>query len=88
MRIASRLRWILLFTMFASAVASADAPNRKAKTLFEEGLKHYNVGEYKEALQSFKDGYFAKPDPIFLFNMGQCYRQLGEPDAAARQYRS
>jgi Tetratricopeptide repeat len=79
---------ILLLGCFASPIATAETPTHKAKTLFEEGLKHYNVGDYKEALQSFKDGYFAKPDPIFLFNMGQCYRQLGDPDGAQRQYRA
>ncbi len=59
-----------------------------ARRNFEQGMKHYNVGEYREALQSFKDGYFAKADPTFLFNMGQCYRMLGDPEGAVRQYRA
>lgn len=79
-----------LFAILLLAVASpasADDP-KKASTLFVDGNKFYNVGEYTKALELFKDGYFAKPDPAFLFNMAQCYRMLGEPEPAIREYRA
>lgn len=68
--------------------ARADEASEKAKHHYEEGMAHYNVGEFREALGEFKSGYFAKKDPVFLFNLGQCYRQLGDPESAARQYRA
>jgi tetratricopeptide (TPR) repeat protein len=68
--------------------ASDDAEALEARRHYIEGLKHYNLGEYKEALAAFKSGYRLKPDPSFLFNLGQCYRQLGDPAAATTSYRA
>jgi tetratricopeptide (TPR) repeat protein len=76
-----------VLTLLAAAPASADDPKR-ARALYEEGMKYYNVGEYRKALESFKDGYFAKADPAFLFNLAQCYRMLGDTEPAIRQYRA
>jgi tetratricopeptide (TPR) repeat protein len=82
--------------VFASLVAAAPLLARAepgdvaqtARQRFETGTKLYNVGEYRDALQEFKLGYLAKPDPAFLFNMAQCYRMLGEHAQAVRQYRA
>src|SRR5689334_16732332 len=81
---------VVMAVLAAAGGAHADrSPEIKhAKQLYDEGLKHYNVGEYREALQSFKDAYFIKPDPTLLFNMAQSYRQLGDSESAARQYRT
>jgi hypothetical protein len=43
---------------------------------------------YSEALSEFKAAYLAKPDASFLFNIGQCQRQLGMFEAAAKGYRA
>jgi len=39
-------------------------------------------------LQDYKEAYRLFPDPVFLFNVGQCERQLGNPEEAIRFYRS
>jgi|SRR5579883_306733 len=70
------------------SAAAEDASTRRAKIYFEEGIKNYHVGDYRQALDAFKAGYFAKRDAIFLFNMAQCYRMLGDPESAAREYRA
>lgn len=70
------------------AHAAEDAAARKARSQYDLGVRHYNVGRYREALAAFEQAYYAKPDPAFLFNLGQCYRQLKEHEAAARQYRA
>lgn len=72
----------------APARAAVDESSREAKALFIEGMKQYNVGRYPEAITAFENGYLKKPDPTFLFNLGQCYRMLHNPEAAARQYRA
>ncbi len=85
-RMGKFLHVALLVGLLAGA-ARAEDPKR-AKVLYLEGMKRYNVGDYAEALKYFKDGYLAKSDPAFLFNMGQCQRQLGDVAAAARSYRA
>jgi hypothetical protein len=75
----------------ASPLHAAEAiPDAKqeAKARFVSGQSHYNLNEFPEALRDFKEGYRLFPDPVFLFNLGQCERQLGHPDEAIRFYRS
>jgi tetratricopeptide (TPR) repeat protein len=88
---------IRLFAIFALLLglgqaprAHADAgPDRaKAKAFYDSGMAHYNLSEYKEALADFKEAYRIHHDPALLFNIAQCYRQLGEPAAAANFYRA
>lgn len=59
-----------------------------ARASYESATRHYNVAEYEEALQDFKDGYRLKPDPAFLYNIGQCHRMLGHVDEALALYKS
>lgn len=60
----------------------------EAKAHFAAGENHYNLNEFTEALQEFKDAYRLYPDPVFLYNLGQCERQLGHHEDAIRFYRS
>jgi tetratricopeptide (TPR) repeat protein len=60
----------------------------EAKARFIAGQSHYNLNEFAEALVEFKEAYRLLPDPVFLFNSGQCERQLGHLDEAIRFYRS
>ncbi|HET9626104.1 MAG TPA: tetratricopeptide repeat protein, partial [Kofleriaceae bacterium] len=39
------------------------------------------------ALDEYQKAFDAKPIPAFLFNIGQCYRNLGDYDAAIFSYR-
>ena len=70
-----------------SAPKGADA-KQEAKARFVTGQSHYNLNEYAEALIEFKEAYRLLPDPVFLFNLGQCERQLGNQEEAIRFYRS
>jgi tetratricopeptide (TPR) repeat protein len=72
----------------AGAAASPSDPKQEAKARFVSGQSHYNLNEFPEALRDFKEGYRLFPDPVFLYNLGQCERQLGHPDEAIRFYRS
>jgi hypothetical protein len=63
-------------------------PKQEAKARFVSGQSHYNLNEFTQAQQEFKEGYRLFPDPVFLFNLGQCERQLGHPEEAIRFYRS
>jgi hypothetical protein len=68
--------------------AAAQAAKEQAKQRYLAAQTHYNLNEFPEALKGFKDAYRLYPDPVFLFNIGQCERQLGNIDEAVRFYRS
>jgi tetratricopeptide (TPR) repeat protein len=78
----------------AAAVARADghdshddAATREAKRHFERGEKLYALAKFSAALDEYQKAYDAKSIPALLFNIGQCYRNLGDYDAAIFSYR-
>jgi hypothetical protein len=79
-------RALLLFTVLLPALSQAQP--RDARSLYRSGTQHYNLAEYRQALEDFKAAYRATPDPVFLFNIAQCHRQLHEYEEAATFYRS
>ena len=77
----------LVLVVVATAPAMA-ANKQRAREEFRTGLQHYNLGEYKDALETFKSAYRDYGDPSFLFNIAQCERMLGEKTEAIRSYRA
>jgi tetratricopeptide (TPR) repeat protein len=71
-----------------SAQAADLAPKAEAKARFTAGESHYNLNEFSDALREFKEAYRLYPDPVFLYNLGQCERQLNHYEEAGRFYRS
>jgi tetratricopeptide (TPR) repeat protein len=59
---------------------------REARQLYEQGLTHYNVGEYDQAIDYFKRAYKVSNAPGFLFNIAQAYRLKGDCAQAVRFY--
>lgn len=80
---------ILLTVVTFGRVARADDPPavREAKRHFERGEKLYALTRFGEALDEYQKAFDAKPIPAFLFNIGQCYRNLGDYEAAIFSYR-
>lgn len=80
------LRTLLALCLTAIAlvrVAHADDPGeRAARRHYERGQKLFNLQKFDEALDQFQKAYDAKPIPDFLFNIGQCHRNLGDYEAA------
>ena len=81
-----RLFAALLIVLTVAATANAD-DRGKARAAFRLGSQHYSLGEYREALTSFKEAYRNYEDPSFLFNIAQCERQLDLRADAIRAYR-
>jgi hypothetical protein len=50
----------------------ADPAKAAALAHFETARRQFDVREYGKALEEYKAAYVAKPDPAFLFNIGQC----------------
>jgi tetratricopeptide (TPR) repeat protein len=68
--------------------AASGDPKLEAKSHFRAGQKNYNLNEFSNALVEFKEAYRLHSDPVFLYNIGQCERQLGHLEEASRFYRS
>jgi tetratricopeptide (TPR) repeat protein len=71
----------------ARGAIADDAATRTAKRHFERGEKLYALTRFSEALDEYQKAFEAKPIPDFLFNIGQCYRNLGDYDSAIFSYR-
>lgn len=79
----------------AAAPARADGPTNsdddralaKAKKLYNEGEKLFALGKFSAALTKYEAAFEAKPLPAFLFNIGQCHRNLGDYDSAIFSFR-
>lgn len=58
----------------------------ESRELFLEGETKYNLAEFGEALKLYSRAYELFPHPGFLFNIGQCHRNLGNYDKAVFFY--
>jgi tetratricopeptide (TPR) repeat protein len=65
-----RLTLLVALLVLSPAGAQPDEATRQAKAHFPQALTLY------------KEAYKAKPLPAFLFNMGQCHRNMGQCDRA------
>jgi tetratricopeptide (TPR) repeat protein len=45
-----------------------------AKALYDKGINHYNLGEFDQAIDAFKQAYSLSSAPGLLFNIAQAYR--------------
>jgi len=82
------LSLLLALAVAAAPLAAHASPadDAKAKALFKEGEKAYNVGDFEGALARYQQAYQLSPLPGFLFNMAQCYRQLSNFERAGFFY--
>src|SRR6478672_10773921 len=73
-------RWLalVLVMLFASVAHAEDLSMKAAKRHFDRGEKLFALGKFDAALDEYQKAFDAKPMPDFLFNIGQCYRNLGD----------
>src|SRR5262249_40518497 len=73
------VRWVVVL-MLIGRLGWGQTPSgndREARRLFDEGQRHYNLGEYEQAIAQFKEDYRLSEAPLLLFNIAQAYRLLG-----------
>jgi hypothetical protein len=68
-------------TARASGVPSLD-DEKQARTLYDRAEKSFDLGKFGDALADYQSAYEAKPLPGFLFNIAQCYRNMGKFERA------
>lgn len=59
-----------------------------ARAAFEEAEAFYKILKFEEALAAYQRAYLSSQAPELLFNLGQCYRQLGRKEEAIRLYQN
>jgi tetratricopeptide (TPR) repeat protein len=68
---------------------SAAADNKDvARAAYQEGTRLYDLADFNRALEAFRTAYLNYEEPAFLFNIAQCYRQLGNRAEAIRFYKT
>jgi len=73
----------------AAEGSSAEAPAtpaQKAKQHYLQGEAYFKSKNFSEAMDEYQKGYLEKPDPVFIFNIAQCQRLLGNSSAAIEFY--
>ena len=71
-----------------AAPKADDAAIAKAKEHYKKGTFFYDTGEFDKAIAEYLAGYEVQSDPVFLFNIAQSHRQLGNHDKAVFFYKS
>ncbi len=88
----SPVRTASLSLAVAAIVAFAATPAHaqdaeKARQLFQQGSKYYDLGQFDKAIEAWQQGYDQKPDPGFLYNIAQAYRQKQDATKAIFFYK-
>jgi len=79
---------LVVAALLAVAAAPAQAQDaEKARQLFQQGSKYYDLAEFDKAIEAWQQGYDQKPDPGFLYNIAQAYRQKQDPAKAIFFYK-
>ena len=81
---------VLVLICASDALADKDPlakpSNLRAAEHLTTGNRHYRVREFERAIEEFKAGALIEDAPIFLYNLGQAYRQLGKYEDAIWHY--
>jgi tetratricopeptide (TPR) repeat protein len=72
----------------AGAATADDEKDRKAKDLYEQGNTHYDLAEYDQAIELFKQAYSLSHRPTLLYNIAQAYRLKGDCEQALQVYKN
>lgn len=89
----SIVRWCLVMGCLIGflGTARADDPLAKpkdpvAQEHLSQGNKLYRLRDFEKAIEEYKAGALKEDAPVFLYNLGQCYRQLGKYEDAIWHY--
>jgi len=75
---------LVLVLVSPGAAFAGDAPS--ARVHYKRGRDHVNFGEYEAAIKEFQAGYAIEPQPLFLFNIAECFRAAGRDEQAVDYY--
>ncbi len=73
--------------VIALVLAVSPAESQRAAQLAHRCIVEYNASDFANALADAKAAYELDPRPALLYNLGQCYRALGDLRQALFSYR-
>jgi tetratricopeptide (TPR) repeat protein len=78
----------VVFSLFCTIpLASAQDNEERARTCYQSGQRAYDLGQYREAISYFEQGYKLSGLPAFLLNIAQAYRMQNNRSQALEFYR-
>jgi tetratricopeptide (TPR) repeat protein len=88
------LSWFVVWVCLLGALGEAHADakplakptGRVAREHLSKGNRLYDMRSFDEAIVEYKAGALAQPTPVFDYNLGQAYRQLGRYEDAVWHY--
>jgi tetratricopeptide (TPR) repeat protein len=78
---------MVLFLCRPAAAEISEEDKAKAREHFKQGKVALEIGRFAVALKEFEAGYKLAHLPAFLFNIGQCHRNLENYEKAIFSYR-
>ncbi|MSP17769.1 MAG: hypothetical protein EXR73_14385 [Myxococcales bacterium] len=76
---------IAAVVVLRGAIGGADPT--VAKKHYDDGMAHYVLHDWDEAIRAFKAGFVEAHLPAFLYNIGQSYRMSNRPTEAVEFFR-
>lgn len=84
------LAFIVLLSPMLASVVHADSLAKPTNVVAREhqttGNRYYRLREFEKAIEEYKAGAFKEDAPVFYYNLGQSYRQLGRYKDAIWHY--
>ena len=86
--------WIPLAVVLGLALAgpartqAADSRTEQARTHYQRAEQLFDLGRWDEAIAEYELAYQMRGDPIFLFDVAQCYRRKGDTKRAIDLYKN
>jgi tetratricopeptide (TPR) repeat protein len=84
--VAVLLLGLLAPSAWASDPALAEPKEPTARKHFTHGNRLYRIRKFDEAIAEYQTGAVIELAPVFDYNLGQCYRQLGKYKDAIWHY--
>lgn len=76
------MRSIAAVVALSVSLLGAADPKKEARDYFDRAERDYKLGRFEDALANYSRAYERLPAPAFLFNIGQCHRNLGNHERA------
>src|SRR5262249_22729345 len=65
--------FFLVAMLLARSTPACAQKDDEARTLYQQGLRLYNLGEYDRAIEKLKTSYRLSAAPLLLYNIAQAY---------------
>ena len=79
---------LLVLLGFGLCVPANAQTEERFTALVQSGVSAYKAGQFKAAVDAFREAYKIRPDPTLLFNIGRSLERQGAIDDAINHYKA